>query len=488
MAERGLRLRLGLFVAGALAVLAGLVVFFGRAPELFSNKATYSVLFPEAPGLSPGVPVRKSGIRIGDVESLDLDPDSGRVRVRIRVDRKYLPRTSEDASITKGLLSGDAAVDFVPRAGEDGRPVPRGDEWPPGSDIPGLPPITPRSLLTPASGVLANAQQSLERVAKAFETLEKLQTVQPKLERALDEASETFRAVRGLVPAANKTLERIQNFLGTDAPAENPGGVVPAGLAAAQPPDAGNARALVRDLQDLARAARPAVEDIRAAVRRLEPEVAGTLRSARQSFDSVNEVLSPENRKQIAELIRNVNGVAVSIVRIANALGDLLAGAEKSLKNLDAVLTNANAVVADVRAVTMPLAAKGEAIVASVTDSAEQLNKALVEVRGLLGTFGRGNGSVQKLLTDPTVYQNLDEAAGSLARVLARAEKITRDFEVFADKVARRPELIGVGGALRPSSGLKDLPGAPLPAYRPDWPPALPARPDPPPVQGYPPR
>jgi hypothetical protein len=77
---------------------------------------------------------------------------------------------------------------------------------------------------------------------------------------------------------------------------------------------------------------------------------------------------------------------------------------------------------------------------------------------------------------------------------MGRAEKITRDLEVFADKIARRPELIGVGGAFRPSSGLKDLPGSTIPTYRTDWPPAVPARPSgggnwaPPPVQGYPPR
>ena len=71
-------------------------------------------------------------------------------------------------------------------------------------------------------------------------------------------------------------------------------------------------------------------------------------------------------------------------------------------------------------------------------------------------------------------------------------------MEVFADKIARRPELIGIGGALRPSAGLKELPG--VPSYRTDWPPASSARPftgpdwlpppqpqdgPPPPVQGY---
>jgi DNA repair ATPase RecN len=413
------------------------------------------------------------------------------------VDRKFLPRKSEDPTITRGLLSGDTAVDLVPRLGEDGQPVPRGEEWPPGSDIPGVPPITPRSLLTPASGILTNAQQSLDRLVKAFENLEKLQTVQPKLERALDEASETFKAVRTLVPDAKKTLDRINSFLGADVP-ENRNGVMPAGLVTLnQPPAQPTLRDLVKDIQDVARSVKPAVEELRTAVRRLEPDVAGAAKAARQTFEGVNEILSPENRKQVTELLRNANYVAISIVKITDALTSILAGAEKSLKNIDAVISSAGLVVGDVRAVTRPLAARSEALVVSVAESAEQLGKALAEVRQLMAVFSRGNGAVQKLLTDPTVYQNLDEAAGSLARVMARAEKITRDLEVFADKIARRPELIGIGGAVRPSSGLKDLPGAPLPAYRPDWPPATTAKPPNgpggpnwlrPPVQGYPPR
>jgi ABC-type transporter Mla subunit MlaD len=520
MAERRLKLKLGLFVAGALAILAGLIVFFGRAPELFSTKVRYALLFPEAPGIGPGIPIRKSGVRIGDVTGIDLDPDSGQVRVEIRVEKKFLPRKSEDAIITKGILSGDTAIDFVPRLGEDGQPVPRGETWPPDSTIPGLPPITPRSLLTPASGILANAQQSLDKVARAFERLEKFQSVQPKLERALDEASDTFKAVRTLVPEARKTLDKINNFLGSDIPMPN-NGVVPAGfngdprLFAGQPmqplppADQTNLKAMVRDIQDVARSVKPAVEELRAMIKRLEPEATSTLKAARTTFDNVNDVLSPENRKQVTELLRNANAVAISIVRISAALTSILEGAEKSLKNIDTVIASAGLVVTDVRAFTKPLAAKSEALVTGVSDSADQLGKALVEVRALLATFSKGNGSLQKLMTDPSVYQNLDDAAGSLARVMGKAEKISRDLEVFADKIARRPELIGIGGAVRPSSGLKDAPGAPLPAYRPDWPPSTqvrpstsgtqnwlpPANPNPQPpqppygpVQGYPPR
>jgi phospholipid/cholesterol/gamma-HCH transport system substrate-binding protein len=469
MAERGMRLKLGAFIGGTLAVLAGLVLFFGRAPELFSNKARYDILFPEAPGIAPGTPIRKSGVPIGQVDAIDLDAETGQVRVKIRVDRKYLPRRNEEPTITRGILSGDTAIDFLPRLDERG-PVPRGEVWPPGSDIPGVPPITPRSLLTPASGVLSNAQQSLDRLVRAFEKLERLERLSPKMEVALDEFTGLAQEARGFLPELKKTNQRFQNLLGADD--QRPPG--PGGA------DEATVRALIRDIQ--------------ATIRKLEPDVTNAVRSARQMFDGANDVLSPENRKQFSELLKNANGVSVYIIKISGALTTMLETAERTIKNIDDQVTAAGTVVGDIRAVTRPLAVKSESLVASVTESADQLAKALAEVRLLLHTFGRGDGTIQKLLNDPKVYQNLDDAAGALARVMGRAEKISRDLEVFADKIARRPELIGVGGAFRPSSGLKDLPGNPLPSYRTDWPPAVPARPPaggnwvPPPVQGYPPR
>jgi phospholipid/cholesterol/gamma-HCH transport system substrate-binding protein len=486
MAERTLRLRLGLFMGGSLIALAGLVVLFGGSPRLFSSQAKYAVLFPEAPGVGPGTPIRKSGVRIGEVTALDLDPDSGLVRVRVAVDRKYLPRQSEEATITRGLLSGDTAIDFLPKLDGDGKPVPRGEVWPPDSEIPGVPPITPRSLLNPAANALSNAQQQLDKITRTFERFE--QTA-PKLERAADEAADLFKEVRNFIPELRRTNQKLQNLIGADVAPPGPGEVVPAGFMAARQPDAGepNLRALIREAQEAVRTVKPALDEFRAAVKRLEPDAAAAVKSARGAFDSVNELLSPENRKEVAELLKNLNAVAANVIRFAVALNGVLDTADKTLKNIDTQVSAAGLVVADVRAITKPLAARSESLVASVTNSAEELNRLLVDVRTLLAAFTKENGTVQKLLGDPTVYRNLDDAAASLARILARSEKIARDLEVFADKVARRPELIGVGGALRPSAGLKDAPNAP--SYRPDWPPASSARPFngpdwPPPVQG----
>jgi phospholipid/cholesterol/gamma-HCH transport system substrate-binding protein len=481
MAERRMKLRLGLFVAGSLAALAGLVVMFGGSPTIFTSRSNYTVVFPEAPGIAPGTPVRKSGVRIGEVTAIDLNPETGMVNVRIRVEPKNAPRSGEDAVLTRGLLTGDTAIDFIPHT-DPGQVIIRGEPYPPGSEIRGLPPITTRSLLSPA-------QASIDRISNSFEKLEK---IAPKVEMAAGEFGQLAHEMRQTIPDVRKTLIRVQNLLGAlDQPDADPVTI----------------RAAVGDLRELFLAARPFLEDARRMINRLEPEIVGASRSARQTFDSartttesINEILSPENRKQIAELLKNLNQVTFNIIKATAGLGTLLDEAEKTFKGLNRHIDTAGLVLADIRAITKPLAERADQLVKDVTDSAAQLNLVLRDVRDVARAFAREDGTLQKLLTDPDLYRNLDAATLALAKVLTRADRIAKDLEVFADKVARRPELIGVGGALRPSSGLKDAPiDSKTPCYRPEWPPSIPASrtgppwleppnrsSTPPPVQGYP--
>ena len=164
-------------------------------PDLFSSKVTYTILFPEALEFVQARPFASPASGSGRSSRLDLDAVSGQVRVEIRVDRKYLPRRSEEATITKGLLSGDAAINFLPHLTEEGgiRASRRG--VPPGRRDRGRPTHHSRSLLTPASGVLANAQQSLDRMVKAFEKLEKLERLGPKMEDTHSMSSPAWHAM-----------------------------------------------------------------------------------------------------------------------------------------------------------------------------------------------------------------------------------------------------------------------------------------------------
>ena len=85
MNERTMRLGIGLFVVFAGALLAALVIMFGSAPTLFKRSTLYTVRFTDAPGVSPGTPVRRSGVRIGTVREVDLDDERGIVRVKIAI-------------------------------------------------------------------------------------------------------------------------------------------------------------------------------------------------------------------------------------------------------------------------------------------------------------------------------------------------------------------------------------------------------------------
>src|SRR5262249_7091511 len=134
MSNRGLRVRLGLFVVLAFVVFGSLIVLFNTLPELFHRTTAYTIRFTDAPGLAPGAPVRRSGVRIGEVRHIALDEDRGIVRVVIAVRAPYRVRKNEVATLMTGLLGTDASIDFLPRPQEDNEPVDR-EPLPGGSEL-----------------------------------------------------------------------------------------------------------------------------------------------------------------------------------------------------------------------------------------------------------------------------------------------------------------------------------------------------------------
>jgi ABC-type transporter Mla subunit MlaD len=468
MAEnRNLRLRLGLFVAATLGVLAALVVLFGRSPGLFTTRSAYTVIFPEAPGVAVGTPVRRSGVRIGEVVGIDLDEEANRVRVRVQLDPKHPPRKSDDVTITRGILSGDTSLDVVPQA--DPRtnvPLPLGPPYTPGDTIVGVPPLNARTLLGQAQSVLPNANESLARIV---DTSERLRQAIPRIEAAADEIGALAKSAREFVPELRRTNAQVQELLGVDLsgkphqplpPKRNQISVVQAQPNPADPP---TVRTALAEIIELLRSLRPTSDDIRALVRQNGPELTRTLQSTRSAADSISATLDPETRKAVQGTAKNLQTASDDLTRTVRLVGLVADQVEKTLKEFNARLAQVGPVIDNIDKATKPLGENIEPIAKNLTAAAEQLNKTLVEVQALVRQAGRSDGTLGKVLADPGLYNNLNESAASAARVLARVEKIARDLEVFADKVARRPETLGVGGAVRPSTGLKESPTAPLP-------------------------
>src|SRR3954447_8128854 len=109
MSNRGLRVRLGLFVVLAFGLFATLIVLFGSLPGLFRPSTAYTVRFAEAPGLAAGAPVRRSGVRIGEVRDITLDEERGIVRAHVAIRAPYRIRKNEQATLVTSLIGTDAA-------------------------------------------------------------------------------------------------------------------------------------------------------------------------------------------------------------------------------------------------------------------------------------------------------------------------------------------------------------------------------------------
>src|SRR5262249_3532846 len=131
---------------------------------------------------------------------------------------------------------------------------------------------------------------------------------------------------------------------------------------------------------------------------------------------------------------------------------------ESIAKNTDELLKESRQTIANLDQATKPMAERSGAIMKNLDESTERLNRTLTEVESLLRALNQGDGSLRRFLADPALYNNLNEAAYLLTRLMPRLERILHDFEVFADKIARHPESLGVGGVVSPSSGLKESP------------------------------
>lgn len=107
MQQRGIEIAVGLFV-----VVAGiLLLFLALKVSGFSyhtSKSAYQISaeFDNIGGLKAGAPLRIAGVKIGEVESIALDPQTFRARVKVTIfsnDTK-IPVDSTLSILTEGIL------------------------------------------------------------------------------------------------------------------------------------------------------------------------------------------------------------------------------------------------------------------------------------------------------------------------------------------------------------------------------------------------
>lgn len=123
----------GILVVFAILMAVVALVFVGRGQKWFAKRSPYKVVFSRVQGLKTGTPVTISGMEVGNVKSLRLDPQS-KVELMIEVLQRYQGNIRQDsqAAIAMALIGGKTIEITV---GSPEKPP-----LPPGSTIPSLEP------------------------------------------------------------------------------------------------------------------------------------------------------------------------------------------------------------------------------------------------------------------------------------------------------------------------------------------------------------
>lgn len=427
MNEQALRFRFGIFVLMSLILVAILTILFGGFPNYFKKTDEYKIIFNNAQGISPGTPVRRSGVRIGEVRSVKLDNTTGKVEVVIRVDEVNILPKGDRPTLQQSLIGGESAIAFLPPLDPkdaDPRPIE------PGTTLQGVTPTDAGSLVQQTADLVKPAQEALIEIRKVAEGINRMG---PVIEETVKDFREVGKMAREVGPDLQKTSAEIR------------------ALAKAT-------REQIPEIQKTNDEARTAVrnwgkvgERVDVLLRTNEEKLVKTLDRAEETLKRINDVFGDENQRNLRDTLRNAKNAS-------SQFDDLMKDTRVTMKQVNESLKRADEAVTDLQKVMKPLGERGPTIMKNLDESADNLNKALKDVRELVVAASRSEGTVSKLLLDPSIYNNLNDSTTMINSMLPRLDRVLRDMEVFADKLARRPELLGLGGALRPSSGAKETP------------------------------
>jgi phospholipid/cholesterol/gamma-HCH transport system substrate-binding protein len=423
MNDQKQRFRIGLFVLGSFILLGGLVLLFGRSPTLWKSRTRYTVVFTDAAGVAPGAPVRRSGFRIGEVQDLVLDEETGEVRVTLLIDKEHVLRQQDQPTLVHGVLGGDVSIDFIPRRGAPAEPTP----VPAGSVLQGVTQADVATVLDQTSSLAPDTRQTLHDFRRSLQHIDSL-------------AGEMEKATRDLVPELRRTNEEIR------------------ALARATRETIPELRRTNDQMQQTAHHWGSLGERLDAFLHANQDKLTQALDRFNDTLTRFGQVFSDENQRNLSATFSNVRAGSEHLDGLTRSTEGLVAESRQTIHRVNDSVARADDVLANLQRATQPWAEHSGAVMKNLDESSDKLNRTLGEIRELLRVIAREDGTLQHLCADPALYNNLNDAATMLCHTLPRLDRTLHDLEIFADKIARHPEVLGVRGAVAPSSGIKEVP------------------------------
>lgn len=174
--KRSVEIRVGIFFAVCLVMLAALVWKFGKYEPLARNGYDIDVVFSSVGGIVQDASVLYGGIKVGTVRSIRLD-QTGEFKVIVKLSILGDVKIRKDAKfvINQSGLLGDRYVDIIPQSAT-------GEFLRPGDRVIGATSVDLTEAIHSVVDVLHQAAGTIDRVDKAIQRIDETVLSRPTLD------------------------------------------------------------------------------------------------------------------------------------------------------------------------------------------------------------------------------------------------------------------------------------------------------------------
>lgn len=175
-----------------------------------------------------------------------------------------------------------------------------------------------------------------------------------------------------------------------------------------------------------------------------------TMKTANQLIATINKVAAdPASQQAVRETLTGLPKLVTTTKATVDETRLAVASSRQMIDSLNRNLVNLSQV-------TEPLGQRGDEVVSKVDSVLGKMDAFLTELNHFAKEVNQQDGTLHKFIADPTLHNQLVRSTESANVLLKNLDPILRDLREFSDKIARNPEVLGLGGAVRPSKGLKD--------------------------------
>ncbi|HLP78666.1 MAG TPA: MlaD family protein [Candidatus Paceibacterota bacterium] len=207
MSKSRLELKVGMFVLIGLTVLGLLLLQFSKGASLFKPTYRLYVVASDIGGLKPSASVLMSGVTIGKVADIQLNPSGTNVTITLSIYKKFVIRDDAEFSIKQSGFLGDNFVSINPRRNQ-GEPLP--DQGRAVAEEP----FNLQEVARSAAGFIQRVDDAAKKLNDAISDVRK----HALNEQTLTNLSATVTTMRQASERAMSTVDQINMLFVTNGP------------------------------------------------------------------------------------------------------------------------------------------------------------------------------------------------------------------------------------------------------------------------------